>query len=115
MEGGTESLISWTSVRFSRGFRGEFFTPSPTKCTNVIDFMSQLKVHIGKPCSVPASRHATPSTFIFKDLAMDSHVFLWHGALQAPYVSPFRVLHRGDKTYTIEVQGAVKIVSIDCL
>jgi hypothetical protein len=26
-----------------------------------------------------------------------------------------RVLHRGDKTYTIAVQGASKIVSIDCV
>jgi hypothetical protein len=57
--------------------------------------------------------------FIFKDLATASHVFLPHGALrgalQAPYVGPYKVLHRGDKTYTIEVQGASKIVSIDRL
>jgi hypothetical protein len=33
----------------------------------------------------------------------------------APYVGPYRVLHRGDKTYTIEVQGAAKTVSIDRL
>jgi len=65
------------------------------------------------------SRHAAPSTFIFKDLATASHVFLRQGALrgilQAPYVGPYRVLHRGDKTYTIEVQGAAKTVSIDRL
>ena len=79
---------------------GEFFTPSPGDCT---DFTSQLRVHFGKLQPVPASRHATPSTFIFKDLATASHVFLRHGALwgalQAPYVGPYRVLHRGDKTY----------------
>jgi len=98
---------------------GEFFTPSSSERTDVTDFASQLKVHIGKLRPIPASQHAAPSTFIFKDLATASHVFLRHGALQgalqAPYVGPYRVLHRGDKTYTIEVQGAAKTVSIDRL
>ena len=97
---------------------GEFFTPSPSECTKVIDFGSRLKVHIGKLRPIPASRHAAPSTFIFTDLAT-SHFFLRHEALrralQAPYVSPHRVLHRVDKIYTIEVQGAAKTVSIDRL
>jgi len=95
---------------------GDFFAPSPSECT---DFASWLKVHIGKLRPMPASRHAALSTFIFKDLATASHVFLRHrafwGALQAPYVGPYWVLHRGDKTYTIEVQGAAKTVSIDRL
>jgi len=98
---------------------GEFFAPYLSECTDVTDFTSRLKVHIGKLRPISASWHAAPSTFIFKDLATTSHVFLWHGALrgalQAPYVGPYRVLHRGDKTYTIEVQGAAKTVSIDRL
>ena len=48
----------------------------------------------------------------FQDLATASHVFLWHGALQGAlqvlYVNPYRVLHRGNKTYTTEVQGAAR-------
>jgi len=56
---------------------------------------------------------------MFKGLATASHVFLWHGALrgalQAPYVGPYRVFHRGDKTCSIEVQSAAKTVSIDRL
>jgi len=36
-------------------------------------------------------------------------------ALQAPYVRKYRVLHRGNKTYSIDVQGAAKTVSIDHL
>jgi hypothetical protein len=98
---------------------GEFFAPSPSACTDVTDFAARLQVHIGKLRPVPASRHAAPSTFIFKDLATASHVFLRQGALRgalhAPYVGPYKVLHRGDKTYTIEVQGAAKVVSIDRL
>jgi len=98
---------------------GEFFTPSPSECTDVTDFAPRLKVHIGKLRPIPTSRHAAPSTLIFKDLATTSHVYLRHGplrgAIQAPYVGTYRVLHRGDKTYTIEVQGVAKTVSTDRL
>ena len=37
------------------------------------------------------------------------------GALQAPYVGHYRVLHRGEKTYTIDFQGSEKTVSIERL
>ena len=98
---------------------GEFFAPSPSEYTNVTDFASRLRVHIGKLHPVTASRHDAPSTFIFKDLATASHVFLrqgaLRGALQAPYVGPYSILHRGDKTYTTEVHGTAKTISIDRL
>jgi hypothetical protein len=97
---------------------GDFFPPSTAACT-VTDFASRLRVHIGKLRPVPASRHAAPSAFIFKDLGTASHIFLRHGALrgalQTQYFGPYRVLHRINKTYTIEVQGAAKTVSIDRL
>lgn len=94
---------------------GEFFAPSPAKCTDITDFASQLQVHIRKLRTIPASWHATPSMFIFKEMATTSQVFLWLSALQVPYFSPYMVLHRGDKTYTIEVHGAVTKVPTDCL
>jgi len=119
MEGGLKSLISRTSIGSPLRLPGDFFAPSPAACTDVTDFASRLRVHIGKLRPVPASRHAAPSAFIFKDLATASHVFLRHGALrgalQAPYVGPYRVIHRNGKTYTIEVQGTAKTVSIDRL
>jgi len=69
--------------------------------------------------SLTASLLAAPSTFIFKDVATAWYVFLRHntlrGALQAPFVDPYRVLHRSNKTCTIEVRGAAKAVSIDRL
>jgi cleavage and polyadenylation specificity factor subunit 1 len=97
----------------------DFFAPSPAACTDVTDFASRMTVHIGKRRPVPASRHAVPSAFIFKNLATASHVLLRNGALQgalqAPYVGPYWVLHRNGKTYTIEVQGVAKTVSIEHL
>jgi len=96
---------------------GEFFAPFSADCTAITDFASRLRVHIGKLRPVPISKHAAPSTFIFEDLATTSQVFLRHGALrgdlQAPYVGPYRVLRRGEKKYTIDVQGSEKTVSID--
>jgi hypothetical protein len=98
---------------------GEFCAPSPADCTDVTDFASRLRVHIGKLRPVPASRHAAPSTFILKDLATASRVFLRYvglrGVLQAPYVDPYRVHHMGDKTYTIDIEGSTRTVSIDHL
>jgi len=98
---------------------GEFFVPSPAECTDVTDFASRLRVHMGKLRPVPAFRLAAQSTFIFKDLVTASHVFLRHGvlreALQAPYVGPYRVLHRSDKTYTIGVHGVANTVFVDRL
>jgi hypothetical protein len=98
---------------------GDFFVPSPVEYTNIPDFASRLRVHIGKLRSVLASRHAVPSTLIFKDLTTSSHVFVRQGALrvalQAPYVGPYRVFHCSNKTYTIEVHGAASKVSIDRL
>ena len=54
---------------------GELFALFPAEDTDVTDFISPLRAHIGKLRPVPASRHAVPSTFIFKDLATFSHVF----------------------------------------
>ena len=68
---------------------GEFFAPSPEEHTDVTDFVSGLRAHIGKLRPVPAFWHAAPFTFIFKDLATDSHIFLRHGVLQALYVGPY--------------------------
>jgi hypothetical protein len=84
------------------------FLAHPAECT---DFASRLNVDIGKLRPIPASGHAVQTTFIFKVLVTATHVFLHHGVLQAPFVSP----RRGDKTYFIEVQSAAKTVSIDHL
>ena len=101
------------------GYRGSSSPSSPDEYTDVTGFVSWLKAHIGKLRPVPACRHAAPSTFIFKDLATASHVFLRHGslrsAIQAPYVGPYEVLHRSDKTYTMDIQGSAKTDYIERL
>jgi len=109
---GHESLISRTGIGAPLRLLGELFAPYLSESTDVTDFRYRLKVHIGKVRPIRASRNSAPSTYIFKDLATTTHGFLRHGALRgALQVGPYRLLNRGDKTYTIEVQGAAKIVS----
>ena len=110
---GNQQSVEGLGVESPLRSPGEFFAPSPIECTNVTDFASWLPVHIGKLRPIPAS------TFVFKDLATSSHVFLRQGALreapQAPYDGPYRVIYSGDKTYTIEVHGTATKVSTDRL
>ena len=115
LKASSAELVYGSPLRLTAGF----FAPPPSECTDATVFDSRLRVHIGKLRPVPASRHAAPSAFIFKDLATVSLVFVRYGALrgalQAPYVGLYTVLHRGDKTYSIEVRGTAKTVSIDRL
>ena len=69
----------------------------------------------------PASPR-TPSThsfFVSKDLSSTTHVFIRHDAvrkpLQHPYDSPFKVLQRNDKYFTVDMNGRQDTVSIDRL
>ncbi|CAG4931271.1 unnamed protein product [Parnassius apollo] len=58
--------------------------------------------------------HTRPSTFIFKDLALATHVFLRDDTVrrpQPPYTGPLAILQRRDKTLTLDVNG--RKVSID--
>jgi len=79
---------------------GDFFAHSPAACTDVTDFVSQLRVHIGKlrpRTSIPA---CCAIRLYFQGpghhLACLSTAWCLPGALQAPYVGPYRVLHRSD-------------------
>ena len=78
---------------------GKFFTPSPAKYSDITNFASWLSVHIGKLRPVLASRHAAPSTFIFKDLATASHVYgmVFSGEPSKPHMSG----HTGSSTGAI--------------
>ncbi len=58
-------------------------------------------------------------TYVNKDLATSTHVFVRHDAvrkpLQPPYDGPYRVLKRADKHYTLEVANRHEVVSLDRL
>ncbi|GBP96177.1 hypothetical protein EVAR_46830_1 [Eumeta japonica] len=55
---------------------GEFISPSPTKITDVSDYIARLRSFVRKLQPSPASRHGERATFVYKDLATTTHVFL---------------------------------------
>ncbi|GBP85600.1 Transposon Tf2-11 polyprotein [Eumeta japonica] len=72
---------------------GEFISPSPTKMTDISDYIARLRSFVRKLQPSPASRHGERATFVYKDLATTTHVFL-RGTL---YVAVFN-LHIRDHT-----------------
>lgn len=98
---------------------GEFFNPTTDTTTDITDFTARLRAITERLRPVPASRHGTKATFIFKDLAKTTHVFLREdavrGALKSAYTGPHTVLERGDKVFKIMYNGKPVTVTIDRL
>ena len=73
---------------------GEFFMSNGVEGSS--DFVTQLRNRMKQLRPSPVMRHGARKTFIFKELATSSHVFLRHdavkGPLQSPYDGPFEVL-----------------------
>ena len=83
----------------------------------VYTFIQQLRRHMDQLRLTQAARHASPGTFVHKDLPDSSHVFLRQDgsrrALQPPYSGPHQVIARTDKTLEIFLRGRHVNVSID--
>ncbi|GBP34510.1 hypothetical protein EVAR_29907_1 [Eumeta japonica] len=96
---------------------GEFISPSPTKMTDISDYIARLRSFVRKLQPSPASRHGECATFVYKDLATTTHVFLREDTIrscfQPAYTGPHEVLKRGDKIFTILVNGKRTTVSIE--
>jgi cleavage and polyadenylation specificity factor subunit 1 len=62
------------------------------------EHITQLRQHMDRLRPVPATRHASPGTFVHKDLHNCTHVFLCQEAtrraLEPPYSGPYQVLSR---------------------
>ena len=95
---------------------GEFLTASPT-ARDQFEVITELRRHFEQIRPVPAARHASPATFIYKDLADSTHVFLRQDAvrrpLDPPYSGPHKVLARTKKTLRITMNGRPVTVSTD--
>jgi cleavage and polyadenylation specificity factor subunit 1 len=93
---------------------GELLTPTagPMEPAHLI---TQLRRHMARLRPVPAARHASPATFVNKDLQNCTHVFLRQGAtrwaLELPFSAPYQVLSRREKTMQLLVSGKTVTVS----
>lgn len=96
---------------------GELLVPSPSQQHASEDFVSQLRSIMANLRPVPASHHTRPSSFVFRDLADATHVFLRDDtvrrSLQPPYKGPYEILARNDKNLTLNVAGKRHEISID--
>lgn len=96
---------------------GEFFQESPATTEPSIS-LQQLKADLAKlkPAQTKASSR---KTFIHKDLATTSHVFLREDAVRRPLVPPYsgphQVISRSEKHYTIRIGDKMVTVSLDRL
>jgi hypothetical protein len=95
---------------------GELLTPTadPVDSAHLI---TQLRQYMASLRPIPATRHASPATFVHSDLEKCSHVFLWQGttrrALEPPYSGPYQVPSRKEKTMQVLVRGRLVTVSPD--
>jgi len=95
---------------------GELLVPASLRF-EASTFIQQLRCHMDQLRRTPAVRHASPATFIHKDLRDSTHVFLRQDstrrALEPPYTGPHNVIARTDKTLTIVMRGRQVNVSAD--
>ena len=97
----------------------EFFDSSSSKDPDPLSYVGKLKATMQQLRATPPHRHSRHKAYVSKDLAHCTHVFVRHDAtqtpLQPPYDGPYKVMERGDKTFTITVNGQQKVVSLDRL
>ncbi|XP_076383726.1 uncharacterized protein LOC143260974 [Megalopta genalis] len=99
---------------------GEFLVPQRAESLPLPgDFVAGLREHFATLAPTPGSNHSTKRVFVFKDLATAEHVFVRNdavrGILQPPYDGPYRVLDRGDRTYSLSIRDKTVTVTKDRL
>ena len=97
---------------------GELVSPKPPSHFDYGNYIQRLRNYM-RQLKLPAYREQHTPVFIPKSLHNSSHVFVRVDGikqpLQHPYIGPYRVLQRGDKTYIIDKEGKHEMVSIDRL
>ncbi|GBO37945.1 hypothetical protein AVEN_219027-1 [Araneus ventricosus] len=78
-----------------------------------------LRHHVRSFRTVPTTHHGSSAVFVSDDLIKASHIFLKiervRKSLEPPYASPYKVLLRTEKVFTVEINGKPTTVSIDRL
>ena len=108
-------LVYGTTLRLP----AEFFDSSSSNELDPVNYVAKLRSNMQTLRATPPRRHSKHKAYISKDLTRCTHVFVRYDGvqkpLQPPYNGPYKVIQRDDKTYTIEVNGQQKVVSLDRL
>ncbi|XP_065305960.1 uncharacterized protein [Dermacentor albipictus] len=96
---------------------GEFFAPPAVPNLSPPAYVEQLRSLFERLRPSPPRQPSTYDVFVSKDLAASTHVFVRREGIRpgltAPYDGPFEVLQRGEKTFTVSVNGRENVISID--
>jgi hypothetical protein len=97
---------------------GDFFV-RPRYPLSPEELRVHLQTHIDALCPAPAAHHSGKTFFVHPELKHCSHCFVrvdaLRPALTPPYIGPFKVLERTDKTFILEFKGKPKGYTIDRL
>nr|VZI50084.1 unnamed protein product [Spirometra erinaceieuropaei] len=108
-------LVFGSTVRLP----GEMISPTPQgTAEDPTNLLHRLRQFMRTLSPVPPRSSASPS-YLEKDLATCSHVYLRcdrvRRPLEPPYDGPFRVLSRGPKIFRIQRDNREEVVSVDRL
>ncbi len=109
-------LVYGTTLRLP----GEFFDHTQSDATaDPASYVVQLRSSMQQLQASPVRRQPHRKVHVSEDLESCTHVFIRHDAvrkpLQHPYDGPFKVIKRGDKHFTVDVNGRHDTVSLDRL
>ena len=82
-------------------------------------FVRGLQQAMRSQAAPPVRHHCDPRSYVPSTLSNAGAVYVRHDAhrtpLQRPYDGPFRVLHRGEKSYVVNRNGTPATISVDRL
>ena len=73
----------------------EFFDSSGSKDLDPVSYVARLKATMQQLHATPPPRHSRHKTYVSKDLAHGTHVFVRHDATQAPLQPPYNRTYKG--------------------
>lgn len=107
-------LVYGSSIRLPSEFLQESTESTPSN-----EFVQELKARMNMLKPVNIVHKSNRSIFVHKDLESCTHVFVRNDAirkpLEQPYSGPYRIIKRTDKVFTLDINGKIKVLSIDRL
>lgn len=97
---------------------GEFFVDSESPKADS-ETVQNFRNAMQKLRPTDTAHHTIPKTFVSKDLALTTHVFVRNDSIRPslshPYDGPYEIIKREPKSYTISVRGRQMKICIDRL
>lgn len=107
-------LVYGTTLRIP----GEFFEANQTLETNS-DIVTELRTAMSRIRPTETAWHNTKKFFVHPELSKCTHVFIrndsFRPSLSHPYDGPYKIVHRHEKYFKVDVNGRHSHVSLDRL